>query len=148
MVAALVATYWDDSWHTDKGRDEFAIPPHLLRYGGVALASLAVAAWGLLAWRRAGWGLNGLRQVLSEPALLLAGIGGMTTLASAPLDNFWHEAYGRDAVLWSPPHLLAVAGVIALAVGLLAGCVTPADVPVAVAAVHAKIRRAGYGRSG
>lgn len=43
---ALFATYWDDSWHTDKGRDEFAIPPHLLLYGGVALTSLAVLAGG------------------------------------------------------------------------------------------------------
>ncbi len=120
-VAALVATYWDDSWHTDKGRDDFAIPPHLLLYGGVLLASLSVAAWGLLAWRSAGWGVAGVRQVLRDPALLLAGIGGVTTLASAPVDNFWHAAYGRDAVLWSPPHLTAVVGTLALSVGLLAG---------------------------
>lgn len=120
-VAALVATYWDDSWHTDKGRDDFAIPPHLLLYGGVLLASLSVAAWGLLAWRSAGWGVAGVRQVLRDPALLLAGIGGMTTLASAPIDAAWHGAYGRDAVLWSPPHLTAVVGTLALSVGLLAG---------------------------
>ena len=120
-TAALVATYWDDSWHTDKGRDEFAIPPHLLLYGGVLVASLAVAAWGVLSWRAAGWGLAGLRSVLSRPALLLAGIGGTATLASGPIDAAWHEAYGRDAVLWSPPHLAAVAGTLALSVGLLAG---------------------------
>ena len=120
-AAALLATYWDDSWHTDKGRDEFAIPPHLLLYGGVLVASLAVAAWGLLAWRRAGWGLDGLRTVLRDPALLLAGIGGATTLASGPADAAWHEVYGRDAVIWSPPHLTAVLGTLALSVGLLAG---------------------------
>lgn len=120
-VTALVATYWDDSWHTDKGRDEFAIPPHLLLYGGVLLTSLFVAAWGLLAWQRAGWGLGGLRRVLREPALLLAGIGGTVTLASAPIDSAWHSAFGRDAVLWSPPHLTAVVGTLALSVGLLAG---------------------------
>jgi hypothetical protein len=118
---AMVATYWDDSWHTDKGRDDFAIPPHLMLYGGVLLASLAVAAWGLLAWRSAGWGLRGVRAVLRDPALLLAGVGGVTTLASAPVDNAWHAAYGRDAVLWSPPHLIAVAGTLALSVGILAG---------------------------
>lgn len=120
-AAALLATYWDDSWHTDKGRDDFAIPPHLLLYGGVLVASLAVAAWGLLAWRRAGWGLGGLRTVLADPALLLAGIGGATTLASGPVDAAWHEVYGRDAVVWSPPHLTALLGILALAVGLLAG---------------------------
>ena len=120
-AAALLATYWDDSWHTDKGRDEFAIPPHLLLYGGVLLAALAVAAWGLLAWRRVGFGVQGLRVVLATPALLLAGIGGAATLASGPVDAAWHEVYGRDAVLWSPPHLTAVMGTLALSVGLLAG---------------------------
>jgi hypothetical protein len=111
-AAALFATYWDDSWHTDKGRDEFAIAPHLLLYSGVLVASLAVAAWGLLAWRRAGWGTTGLRVVLAQPALLLAGIGGATTLLSGPVDAAWHEAFGRDAVIWSPPHLTAVLGTL------------------------------------
>jgi hypothetical protein len=120
-AVALFATYWDDSWHTDKGRDEFAIAPHLLLYSGVLLASLAVAAWGLLAWRRAGWGAAGVRTVLAQPALLLAGIGGATTLLSGPVDGAWHEAFGRDAVVWSPPHLTAVLGTLALSVGLLAG---------------------------
>lgn len=120
-AAALLATYWDDSWHTDKGRDEFAIPPHLLLYGGVLLAALCVATWAWVAWRRAGGGLHGVRVVLGEPALMLAGIGGVTTLASGPVDAAWHEAYGRDAVLWSPPHLTAVLGTLGLSVGLLAG---------------------------
>lgn len=121
LAAAEVATYWDDSWHTDKSRDEFAIPPHLLLYGGVLVASLAVAAWAVLAWRAAGWGPSGIGQTLRDPAMRLAGIGGVTTLASAPLDNWWHSSFGRDAVLWSPPHLAAVAGILALVVGLSAG---------------------------
>ena len=121
LAAAEVATYWDDSWHTDKGRDEFAIPPHLLLYGGVLLAAIAIAAWGVSAWRGAGWGLRGIIDVLRDPAMRLAAIGGATTLASAPLDNWWHTAFGRDAVLWSPPHLAAVAGTLALVVGLAAG---------------------------
>lgn len=120
-AAALVATYWDDSWHTDRGRDEFAIAPHLLLYGGVALAALTVAAWGLAAWRQVGWGSAGVRRVLADPALRLAAAGGAVTLFSAPVDAAWHEAYGRDAVLWSPPHLTAVVGTLALSVGLLAG---------------------------
>jgi hypothetical protein len=121
LAGAEVATYWDDSWHTDKGRDEFAIPPHLLLYGGILLASLAIAAWAVLSWRSAGWGLRGILIALRDPAIQLAGIGGVTTLASAPLDNWWHETFGRDAVLWSPPHLTAIAGTFALVVGLSAG---------------------------
>jgi hypothetical protein len=26
-AAALFATYWDDAWHTDLGRDDATIPP-------------------------------------------------------------------------------------------------------------------------
>ncbi len=118
---AIVATYWDDSWHTDRGRDEFLIAPHLLLYGGVLATALTVATWGVLAWRASGWGLAGIAKVLRDPALVIAAIGGLATLGAGPIDAAWHTAYGRDAVLWSPPHLLAVTGTLALSVGLLAG---------------------------
>jgi hypothetical protein len=49
------------------------------------------------------------------------------TLAALPIDAAWHAAFGRDAVLWSPPHMLAVFGSLALLVGLL-GAARP-DVP-------------------
>ena len=28
-ITALFGTYWDNTWHTDFGRDNFFIPPHL-----------------------------------------------------------------------------------------------------------------------
>jgi hypothetical protein len=42
------------------------------------------------------------------------------TLAALPIDAAWHAAFGRDAVLWSPPHMLAIFGSLALLVGFLA----------------------------
>lgn len=116
-LGSLFATYWDDAWHTDIGRDDALIPPHLLLYGSVAVAGLAVAAWGaLVVWRS-----RSLLAVLGHPALLTAAAGGLVTLGSGVADAFWHEAFGRDAVLWSPPHMLAVFGTVALIVGVLAG---------------------------
>jgi hypothetical protein len=117
---ALVGTYWDDAWHTDRGRDAFAIPPHLTLYGGVLMTALVLAGWGLLAWRRVGFGVAGLRRLFADRGWVIAGLGGGAVLVSAPIDNVWHALYGRDAVLWSPPHMLAVAGAVALSVGLLA----------------------------
>lgn len=118
LVAALFATYWDDSWHTDRGRDDFAIAPHLLLYGGVLAALVAVAAWFTDARRTNGsWRLD---RTTDRP-LLLALAGAVVAIASAPVDNAWHELFGRDAVLWSPPHLLGVAGTLTLTVGMLAG---------------------------
>jgi hypothetical protein len=116
-ATALFATYWDDAWHTDLGRDDTTIPPHLLLYGSVAVIGAVVAAWGLAALRHR----RSLLAILRQPPLLLAATGATVTLASAPIDATWHATFGRDAVLWSPPHMLGVFGTLALVVGVLAG---------------------------
>lgn len=116
-LASLFATYWDDAWHTDFGRDDALIPPHLLMFGSVGVVGLIVAGWGL----RALLAKRSLIAVLKQPPLLIAGIGGVVTLASAPVDAAWHSAFGRDAVLWSPSHMLTVFGTLALISGVLAG---------------------------
>lgn len=120
-VVAVFGAYWDDAWHTDIGRDDFWIPPHMVLYAGILVAALCAVMWGMLSWRRAGGGVRQLREVLADPALLLAALGGFGALASAPVDDAWHRLFGRDAVLWSPPHLLAVTATLALVAGLLAG---------------------------
>jgi hypothetical protein len=123
-AAGLFATFWDDAWHTDLGRDQALIPPHLLLYGSMAVIGAVVAAWGLVALRRS----RSLAAVWRQPPLRLAAAGGTVTLAALPIDAAWHGAFGRDAVLWSPPHMLAVVGTLALTVGLLGGA-RPATSP-------------------
>jgi hypothetical protein len=114
-MIALFGTYWDDAWHTDLGRDEFASPPHLVLYGGVTLIGFTVALWaGQAVLKR-----RTLRALFTEAPLLLAGVGVVATLLSAPIDDFWHSAFGRDAVLWSPPHMAGVAALFAVSVALL-----------------------------
>ena len=113
-VVAVEGGVWDDAWHTDRGRDSFFIAPHLALYGGVTCIGAALTLWVLRAARAAG-----LREVLRQPALKLAIISLAFTLASAPVDNAWHAAFGRDAVIWSPPHMLGIAGMLALGVALL-----------------------------
>jgi hypothetical protein len=115
--AGLFATFWDDAWHTDLGRDQATIPPHLLLYASMATIGAVVAAWGLVALRRD----RSPAVVWRQPPLLLAAAGGTVTLVALPIDAAWHAAFGRDAVLWSPPHLLAIFGSLALLVGFLTG---------------------------
>jgi hypothetical protein len=115
--ASLFATFWDDAWHTDLGRDQALIPPHLLLYGSMTVIGAVVAAWGLVALRRA----RSPTAVWRQPPLRLAAAGGTLTLVALPVDAAWHASFGRDAVLWSPPHMLAVFGSLALLVGFLAG---------------------------
>jgi hypothetical protein len=40
-------------------------------------------------------------------------------ITSAPFDDWWHNAYGLDVKILSPPHMVLAAGVIAVEVGAL-----------------------------
>jgi hypothetical protein len=111
-VAAVFGLYWDDAWHTDVGRDTFFAPPHLLLYAGVSVLLVTLAVW---TWQR--YRVEG-QAVLRDPTLLLPLGGASVTLAAAPVDDVWHQLFGRDAVTWSPPHMVAAAGMAAFAAGL------------------------------
>jgi hypothetical protein len=111
-LATVLGLYWDDAWHTDVGRDTFVSPPHLLLYGGVGLLLLTVASWAWQRFRVGRW------SVFGDLTLTLPLLGAGVTLAAAPVDELWHELFGRDAVVWSPPHMVAVAGMLAFAAGL------------------------------
>jgi hypothetical protein len=103
---------WDIRWHLLIGRDSFSIPPHVLTYLGVALG--AALSLGILAYET--WsspdapgtvrvaGLRGTR------GFHLAWWGMALTILAAPLDDLWHRLFGIDVTLWSPPHLLGLAG--------------------------------------
>jgi hypothetical protein len=58
----------------------------------------------------------GLRAPLG---VFVAGWGGLAMLTSAPFDNWWHNAYGLDVKIVSPPHTLLILGIRAVAVGML-----------------------------
>jgi len=114
LLLALFGTYWDDAWHTDKGRDTFWTPPHLLLYAGIGIAGTLVALHALLLLREGAT----LTSLLRRRTLMLALVGAGATLASAPIDDWWHRNLGRDAVLWSPPHMLGLFGVLLLVTGI------------------------------
>ena len=115
LVVALFGFYWDFAWHTDMGRDDFASSPHLMLYCGTALSGGVVGLWALKVYIKT----KKLRAIFWEPSLALAVTGVVVTLVSAPIDHLWHEAYGRDAVAWSPPHMLGVVGLFTLSAGVL-----------------------------
>ncbi len=116
-VLAAFATYWDEAWHTDVGRDTFWSAPHLLLYGSIGVVGLSVAGWGLAQLVTS----RSLGTSVRNRPLVAGGIGALCALVAAPIDGVWHELYGRDAVLWSPPHMLALLGAVALVLGVSAG---------------------------
>lgn len=114
-LTALFGTYWDEAWHTDLGRDTFWSPPHMFLYAGPALVTMALMLWLAAATLQ----LGNLRAALSQGPLALGIVGAAVTIASAPVDDFWHEVFGRDAVLFSPPHTMGLVGILALFASVL-----------------------------
>jgi len=45
--------------------------------------------------------------------------GAIAMLTSAPFDDWWHNAYGLDVKIISPPHMVLAAGMIAIQVGAM-----------------------------
>ena len=121
--AVMIGVYWDISWHMSIGRDTFWTPAHLLIQGGGLLAGLSS---GLLALhttfrgtpeaRASAVSFWGFRAPLGAWVCVL-GCGAMLT--SAPFDDWWHNAYGLDVRIVSPPHILLGLGMMGIVLGAL-----------------------------
>jgi len=112
---------WDISWHITIGRDTFWTPAHIAIYlggasGGFICGWLAIRTTFLAgpAERAASVGLWGGRAPFGA---WIAIWGAVAMLTSAPFDNWWHNAYGLDVKILSPPHVLLFLGVLGLRVG-------------------------------
>ena len=77
-------------------------------YTGVAVNGL-VSAWAVL------WG----RRYGAPAGFTLGGVGFLLAVFGAVLDEWWHTNVGKDVNLWSPPHLVGLAGTVLIAVGLV-----------------------------
>ena len=117
-----IGALWDISWHSTIGRDTFWTPAHIMIHLG-GLVPGFTAGW--LAWRSTfGGGEAGAAAVRlwRFRAPLGAWViiwGAMAMLLSAPFDNWWHNAYGLDVEILSPPHTVLAAGMYAVAIGAL-----------------------------
>src|SRR6202041_960363 len=57
------------------------------------------------------WGLRG------PLGAFIAAWGGFCMLTSAPFDNWWHDSYGLDVTILSPPHVVLLLGIFVMGVG-------------------------------
>ena len=124
---------WDIRWHIVIGRDSFWIAPHVMTYAGVAVA--AIVSFGVLVVET--WAARHGRVppdsfriagLVGSRGYHLAWWGIALTILAAPIDDLWHRLFGIDVTLWSPPHLLGLAGaqINSLACLLIAREVWPA----------------------
>jgi hypothetical protein len=49
--------------------------------------------------------------------------GAFMMIASAPFDNWWHNAYGLDVKIMSPPHMVLAWGMVGIQIGAMLMCV-------------------------
>jgi hypothetical protein len=116
----MIGVHWDISWHRSIGRDTFWSPPHVAIYLGGVLAGISsgflilTTTFGSGRSREAAVRMWGLRGPLGA---FVAAWGGVAMLTSAPFDNWWHNAYGLDVKILSPPHVVLALGMHAVALG-------------------------------
>ena len=122
---------WDIQWHVAIGRDSLFIPPHLMVMtafaGGLGLTwfwicyetflvdvdakTCRVIRLGLLRAPLAFWGIL---------------IGYTAAFVSGLFDEAWHQVFGIDSSLWSPPHLCILASTMLVDYCLMLGIATAA----------------------
>ncbi|MGH3916107.1 MAG: hypothetical protein ACRDTC_22270 [Pseudonocardiaceae bacterium] len=115
LLAGIVeglGAQWDIQWHTVVGPDTFFTAPHLMLYIGIAAGGF-VALGVVLRNTFAGPGRAAVTgrtvQVFGTFAapvgFLIAGLGASGQLLYGLSDLWWHDVYGFDATLTSPPHI-------------------------------------------
>ncbi|HEV8580290.1 MAG TPA: hypothetical protein VGX68_14580 [Thermoanaerobaculia bacterium] len=120
-TSIVIGLLWDISWHMTIGRDTFWTPAHLAIHFGGVLAGLS-CAWlalkttfaGTEAERAAAVRFWGFRAPFGAWVTIW---GALAMLTSAPFDDWWHNAYGLDVEILSPPHSVLAAGMIAIQLG-------------------------------
>ena len=124
ITVSLIGGTWDVSWHRSIGRDTFWTPPHILIQMGAGVLVGIASAYTILATTLAGacQARDASVQVLGCHApggAFIAVWGSLAMFASAPFDNWWHNAYGLDANFASPPHALLMLGFFATNIGTM-----------------------------
>jgi hypothetical protein len=123
VTSVTIGAHWDVSWHRSIGRDTFWTPAHMAIYACGVLAAISCGYLVLYTtFRKPAALVASSVEVFGFRAPLgafIASWGGIAMLTSAPFDNWWHNAYGLDVKIVSPPHTLLMLGVFAVSVGTL-----------------------------
>jgi hypothetical protein len=118
-----IGALWDISWHSTIGRDTFWTPAHItIHLGGLipgftaGWLALRATYFGTPEQKAAAVSLGPFRAPLGAWVIIW---GAFAMLFSAPFDDWWHNAYGLDVEILSPPHTVLAAGMYAVAIGAL-----------------------------
>lgn len=120
----ITGLIWDICWHMSIGRDGLFSPPHLIIYLGAVVSGifsgyeiLRVTFWGSPIEKSKSvkvWGF-----FYSSLGQLFCVWGALAMLTSAPFDDWWHNTYGLDITILSPPHTILALGIISVQFGAM-----------------------------
>ncbi|MDB6131643.1 MAG: hypothetical protein JWM04_2750, partial [Verrucomicrobiales bacterium] len=123
LACLPIGLLWDISHHSSIGRDTFWTPAHIIiQLGGIIPALM----FGLIALKTTFRGSADEREgsisILSARAPLGAWVtiwGAFAMVTSAPFDDWWHNTYGLDVKIISPPHSILGVGMLFVGLGVL-----------------------------
>ena len=123
LACLPIGLLWDISHHSTIGRDTFWTPAHILiQLGGIvpallfATIALKTTFRGTREERDASVSFWGFRAPLGVWVTVW---GALAMMTSAPFDDWWHNRYGLDVRIVSPPHAVLGLGMFAVGMGVL-----------------------------
>ena len=123
LACLPIGLLWDISHHSTIGRDSFWTPAHIIiQLGGIVpallFASIAFKTTfrGTQAERDASVSFWGFRAPLGVWMTIW---GALAMMTSAPFDDWWHNRYGLDVKIVSPPHAVLGMGMFMVGMGVL-----------------------------
>jgi hypothetical protein len=123
-LCITVGLIWDISWHTSIGRDGLFSPPHLVTYIG-AVTSGVFSGYYVLRLTFVGSSKEKQRSInfwkifYGSLGALFCIWGAFAMITSAPFDDWWHNTFGLDVQILSPPHTVLLLGMITIQFGAM-----------------------------
>ena len=120
----VIGLIWDISWHMSIGRDGLFSAPHLAIYLGGITAGL-FSGYRVLKMTFAGTDFERAKSIkfwgifYGSLGNLFCIWGAIAMLTSAPFDDWWHNTYGLDITILSPPHTVLGLGMIMIQLGAI-----------------------------
>lgn len=123
LAAMFLSGHWDAAEHAKGTVDSFWYPPHYGIYFGILVASLlSGAGLLLLVW---GSPVSPFQALKQNTALTLVVVANVLGFTGAPADALWHQIFGIDLTVWSPPHLHLLLGEVLAALACVVYFLAP-----------------------